>query len=205
MFDDYAYAKALRDPYTKYFLRKLFVYSPETYNHSLSVAFYAVQLMDKVEIHGADRRAVIQGALLHDIGKMAVPLEILHKPDILTKEEFEIIKTHVTAWREVTEGFYPEQTVKEICTLHHEKLDGSGYLGLTNIPEYVQIITVADIYNAMQTERAYKKASPRNKSILELYKLADEKKIQERYVDALRGLSELEEEKEYIEAKGRIV
>ena len=103
---------------------------------------------------------------LHDIGKIAIPEEILNKPGRLTKEEFEIMKTHTTIGSEMLdkiEGYGDEPLVRTayaICRWHHERYDGHGYPdGLVGeqIPISAQIVALADVYDALVSERSYRK------------------------------------------------
>lgn len=111
---------------------------------------------------------LLPSAALHDVGKIAVPDAILNKPGKLTAEEFEIIKTHVTAGVEVVkqvmgstvEGHYLDHTLN-IVAAHHEKWDGTGYpsgLAGTAIPLEGRMMALVDVYEALTSERPYKKA-----------------------------------------------
>ena len=104
---------------------------------------------------------------LHDIGKITIPEEILNKPGKLTKEEFEIMKTHSTAGAQILEQMKYGQDkplyryALEICRWHHERWDGHGYpdgLMGEEIPISAQIVAIADVYDALTSERCYKKA-----------------------------------------------
>ena len=104
---------------------------------------------------------------LHDIGKITIPEEILNKPGKLTKEEFEIMKTHSAAGAHILEQMKYGQDkplyryALEICRWHHERWDGHGYpdgLMGEEIPISAQIVAIADVYDALTSERCYKKA-----------------------------------------------
>lgn len=104
---------------------------------------------------------------LHDIGKITIPEEILNKPGKLTKEEFEIMKTHSAAGAHILEQMQYGQDkplyryALEICRWHHERWDGHGYPdGLIGeeIPISAQIVAIADVYDALTSDRCYKKA-----------------------------------------------
>ena len=106
-------------------------------------------------------------ALLHDVGKRAIPPEILNKPGSLTKEEFEVMKTHTTIGCEMLEKFRNDQDndfyryCYEICRHHHERWDGNGYpdhLVGEEIPLSAQIVAIADVYDALVSHRVYKGA-----------------------------------------------
>lgn len=97
-----------------------------------------------------------------------MPADILNKAAPLTQKEFEIIKFHPQfGYIQIEDMFGP--VIKNIVLLHHEKLDGTGYPNsLTQIPEYVQIVTVADEYDALTSERCYKKTFTSEKALEEL-------------------------------------
>ena len=90
--------------------------------------------------------------ILHDIGKLLVPNEILSKPDRLTANEYAIIKEHVNLGYQIVKDADIDERVKSAILLHHEKCDGSGYpMGLKSedIPDFAKIITSADIYDCL--------------------------------------------------------
>ena len=111
---------------------------------------------------------MLQCAFLHDVGKIAIPDAILNKPGKLTDEEFDVIKTHTIEGGRIIESILGETADPdylacgtEIATFHHEKWDGSGYpAGLSgeSIPVCARIMAIADVYDALTTERPYKKA-----------------------------------------------
>ena len=113
-------------------------------------------------------------AALHDIGKIAIDEKILNKPGRLTKEEFEVIKTHTTIGAEMLSklaNFSTEpllQTAYSIARWHHERWDGCGYpdgLKGDEIPIEAQVVALADVYDALTSERCYKKAYPHRKAV----------------------------------------
>ena len=115
-------------------------------------------------------------ATIHDIGKISTPYEVLNKKGKLTKEEFEIMKTHTVIGAEMLEqlGIYQDEPLvkiaHQICRWHHERYDGKGYPdGLVGdeIPISAQVVSVADVYDALASERVYKKAVPHEK-VLEM-------------------------------------
>lgn len=129
-----------------------------------------IQLMKDYPEYGLSPERVeliSKAAALHDIGKIAIPDNILLKPGKLTKEEFEYMKSHTTRGCDILdsiEGIWDEdyrKTSYEICRYHHEKFDGRGYpegLKGDDIPLSAQLVSVADCYDALTTERIYKKA-----------------------------------------------
>ncbi len=110
---------------------------------------------------------IATASALHDIGKIAIPDNILNKPGRLTPEEFEIMKTHTTEGYKILEHlpFSMEEPLlkyaREICRYHHERYDGRGYpdgLKGDEIPISAQLVSIADVYDALTSERVYKKA-----------------------------------------------
>jgi len=121
-----------------------------------------------------DISTIATASSMHDIGKITIPNEILNKPGKLTKEEFEIIKQHSMNGAMMLEGmhfFKNEPLMKyayEICRWHHERWDGRGYpdgLKGDEIPITAQVVSVADVYDALTSERCYKKAFSHEKTI----------------------------------------
>lgn len=103
------------------------------------------------------------GLLLHDIGKLAIPMELLHKPGKLTPTEWEIMKTHPRAGMELLRGSMCSPLSKSIVLRHHERWNGSGYpdgkRGMA-VHEMARIAAVADVYDAVTSERSYESARP---------------------------------------------
>lgn len=136
-------------------------HSNYTYNHSLSVAMISVVIGTRLELGESALKDLAMAALLHDIGKMLVPTEILDKPDRLTAAEFEIMKAH-PANAYIMLGVNPEFSFQTLSAVrcHHEKYDGSGYpdgISGTDIPLFGRILAVADVYDAITSDRPYSK------------------------------------------------
>jgi len=120
------------------------------------------------EVFSWDERAFLSSTLLHDVGKIAIPDTILNKPGKLTDEEYEIMKTHVTVGVDAIERIMGKTRehaflnhALQIAGTHHERWDGSGYpIGLKgkNIPLEGRMMAIADVYDALVTERPYKEA-----------------------------------------------
>ena len=130
-----------------------------TNGHSTRVAEYSMLIAKRMGYEGEKLEQLEFSALLHDIGKIGVPREIINKPSRLTDEEYEIIKTHpgtgANILKEVTE--LPDIIIG--ARWHHERYDGKGYpdqLAGTDIPELARIIGVADAYDAMTSKRSYR-------------------------------------------------
>ena len=103
------------------------------------------------------------GLLVHDVGKLAVPPEILNKPGRLTAEEFAVMKTHPVAGVELLRPADMSPLSLSVVRDHHERIDGSGYpekLSGAQIQEFPRIAAVADVYDAVTSERVYKDAAP---------------------------------------------
>jgi HD-GYP domain-containing protein (c-di-GMP phosphodiesterase class II) len=104
---------------------------------------------------------IIKAGVLHDIGKIKIPLKLLNKKEKLSKEEFEIIKLHPLLGYDIVKNVDSiSENVKLAVLMHHEKENGSGYpngLKGQDIPLYAKICAIADIYDALTTNRAYKK------------------------------------------------
>lgn len=132
------------------------------------------QITDKYPLNREEIETIVTASSLHDIGKISVPDEILNKPGRLTKEEFEIIKGHSKAGADMLGAlveYRGEPLIKiahDICLYHHERYDGSGYpVGLKGdeIPISAQVVSIADVYDALVSERCYKKAIPHNEAL----------------------------------------
>jgi HD-GYP domain-containing protein (c-di-GMP phosphodiesterase class II) len=125
---------------------------------------------------GSHRLSLLdQGAYLHDIGKIRIPLSILQKPAALTKSEWSVVKKHPTFGRELLESTYVREA-GPIVEQHHERRDGSGYpyglVGDEILPE-ASIVAIVDTYDAMTTDRVYRKALPVGEAEAELKRFAD--------------------------------
>ena len=132
-----------------------------TLNHSENVANYAVQLAERLNLPKMSCEIVRNGALLHDIGKIGIPENILTKQGKLTEEEYEIIKSHPTLGHNMIKhiGNFHKNGVLDIVLYHHERYDGKGYpMGLKGkqIPLFARIVAIADSFDAMTTKRVYR-------------------------------------------------
>lgn len=135
-----------------------------TGSHCKDVVRLSLAVADLLRLDAASRRNLEFGALLHDIGKIAIPKSIINKPGALDAEEWEIVKTHTVEGHKMLErvGGVMGQ-VGRIVRSHHERWDGSGYpdrLQGEQIPIEARIISCCDAYNAMTTTRSYRKALP---------------------------------------------
>lgn len=129
---------------------------------------------DKYDLDEEEISIISMASALHDIGKISIPDEILNKPGKLTKEEYEIMKTHSMEGTKILErmnGYRQEPLVQyalQICRWHHERYDGKGYpdgLKGEEIPIAAQIVSLADVYDALTSERVYKPAYTHEQAI----------------------------------------
>ncbi|MBU1862112.1 MAG: HD domain-containing protein [Candidatus Omnitrophica bacterium] len=146
-----------------------------TYTHSINVCIYALSLARRMDIHSPYKLANLgTGALLHDIGKKTISPEILLKKGKLTDEEWEIIKEHPQRGVGLIKKYQNlHSDILQVINYHHEKLDGSGYpdgLKERAIPLYAKIVCIADIFDALNTNRPYKEAADTFHSIEVMHK-----------------------------------
>lgn len=134
-----------------------------TNGHSQRVAKYAAEIAKRMGKTKEEQNNIYHAGLLHDLGKIRVPEEVINKPDKLTDAEFEQIKVHPIASYYILKDIYEDPLIALGAKYHHERYDGRGYpnglLG-NNIPEIARIIGVADAYDAMASNRSYRKALP---------------------------------------------
>ena len=134
--------------------------SPFTYRHSVGVAEVAREIAATLGMPRARRELVWRAALLHDLGKLAVPNTILDKPGSLTEEEFAIVKQHPRLSREILARIKSFQEMAEIAGAHHERLNGTGYpdkLCEADLSLEAKLVAVADFYRALVEDRPYRK------------------------------------------------
>ncbi len=134
-----------------------------THDHLQRVRVYAIEVAKELGIKGAELEALHAAALLHDIGKLAVPEHIISKPGRLTPEEFEKMKIHTIVGADILERVRFPYPVVPIVRAHHEKWDGSGYpYGLkgTEIPIGARILSAVDYLDALASDRQYRRAMP---------------------------------------------
>ncbi|MBE1552984.1 HD-GYP domain-containing protein [Sporosarcina limicola] len=134
-----------------------------TYMHCNRIKDYSIEVWKHLGLPKESLRTLRWGAYFHDIGKRVVPVDILNKPEKLTSEEWEIMKTHTTEGAEIIRN-HPILWLKDVAFIveqHHERFDGKGYpYGLKNdeIALESSIVSVVDAFDAMTTDRVYKKA-----------------------------------------------
>ena len=146
--------------------RALELRDKETEGHSRRVTEITLKIAHAMKIPEEDMEHIRRGAILHDIGKMSIPDEILHKPGNLTAEEREIIKNHPKTAYNLLSPIPFLRKALEIPYSHHEKWDGTGYpqgLKGDEIPLAARIFAVADVWDALGSDRCYNQAWERNK------------------------------------------
>ena len=150
---------------------------PYTKGHSTSVSRYSEALARAINMPEHDVERIKIGAMLHDIGKIGIPESVLKKPGKLTDEEWEIMKQHPTIGAEKV--LAPNDALREFIPIvkhHHERLDGKGYpdnLKGEEIPLEARIVSVADAYHALVSDRPYRKGMPIEKACAILQEGAD--------------------------------
>lgn len=136
-------------------------YDDSTFNHSLNVALICNIFGSWLGLDSSEVELLTSCGLLHDIGKLTIPDHIIKKPGKLTPEEYNIVKTHSKKGYELLKKQKADIHIQYSALMHHEKCDGTGYpLGLIDnqIDWCAQIVTIADIYEAMTAKRVYRKA-----------------------------------------------
>ena len=141
--------------------------------HSKRVAEYSREVAGRMGMSEDDCQAVYFAGLLHDIGKIGIPNSILDKQQKLTDEEYDVIKRHCLLGSEILKSMSAVPELAQVARWHHERYDGSGYpdgLKGEEIPIFARIISVCDTYDAMSSERSYRKPLLREEIIGQLVK-----------------------------------
>ncbi len=147
-------------------------YDNYTFTHMVNVSILMMGQARALGIEGRLLREFGLSALMHDIGKVRTPGEILNKPDRLTDNEFAIMRRHVVDGAEILRQTTEMPTIASVVALdHHRRLDGTGYpnAGQATLNLATQLCSVADVYDAMRSQRAYQRAFPTDR-ILAIYK-----------------------------------
>lgn len=185
-----------------------------THGHVRRTQIYAQQMGALLRISESEVKALIAGALLHDIGKLAVPEYILNKPGKLTEAEFAKMKIHPTVGGDILRRVNFPYPVEDIVRYHHEKWDGSGYpkgLRQEAIPLVARIISVVDFYDATRCDRPYRKGMTREESLALLQSMAgsafDPRVVQMfvAHVEEFDGLIDKEDIREQVHCEGDLV
>lgn len=141
--------------------------------HSARVSQLCKQMGEELDLNAEDIKELEMAGMYHDIGKISIPDAILNKPDRLTKEEFEVIKTHPEVSYQILRAADEYSDLAIHALYHHERWDGLGYpsgLKGENIPLFSRIICIADAYEAMTTVRSYKKQMSQDEAVIEIIK-----------------------------------
>jgi uncharacterized domain HDIG len=129
--------------------------------HSINVGFYSMFIGKWLNLPKTKILHLILAGILHDIGKIKIPNHIVNKKGSLTLEEFEVMKLHTILGYELLKDVHKlDENIKKSVLMHHERIDGSGYPAMVSgdlIGEYAKIIAIADVYDAMTSDRVYKK------------------------------------------------
>lgn len=171
---------------------------PYMAGHSGRVAEFADQVAARMGLEGQVRTDLRRGALFHDLGKIVIPDAILRKPGRLTAEERVVIEEHPVVGQDLLS---PMKTMRQILPIvyhHHERLDGSGYpdgIYGSDIPMPVRIVTIADIFDALTSDRAYREALSIETAFEILTEGVGKGWWDKDAVDALRGVTEERQEK----------
>ncbi|HEX8651462.1 MAG TPA: diguanylate cyclase [Pyrinomonadaceae bacterium] len=168
-----------------------------THGHVRRTQIYATEMGKLLKVSEEETQALLAGALLHDIGKLAVPEYILNKPGKLTESEFAKMKIHTTVGGDILKRVNFPYPVEDIVRFHHEKWDGTGYpkgLKGEQIPLVARIISVVDFYDATRCDRPYRKGMKREDSLALLKKMAStsfDPKVVEVFVKHVVGFDDL--------------
>lgn len=141
-------------------LTDAFLYDEYLYKHSFQVTLYSIAIAKELGYSNDVLKTIGIGALLHDVGKLVVPTKVLLKPDSLTEEEFELMKKHTLYGFDILRNLHTISLLVAHCAYqHHERIDGSGYpRGLVDyeIHPFAKIIAVADVFDAVTSDRVYR-------------------------------------------------
>ncbi len=142
-------------------LNKIKLADEYTYSHCINVSLYSMLIGKWLELPESEIKLLMIAGILHDVGKSKIPTDILNKKGPLTQEEFEVIKMHpLLGFEIIKDNTGIKKKVKEAVLMHHEKENGTGYpFGIKSgsISNYAKIISIADAFDALTSERVYKK------------------------------------------------
>lgn len=172
-----------------------------TSGHASRVGKYAEKLAKAVKLSDYKIDKIKTAALLHDIGKIGIEDGILKKPGKLSKEEYEIIKQHPVIGAQILKDVYFLKDVINIIKYHHERYDGSGYpegISGDDIPIEAAVLAIADVFDAMTSDRPYRKALTREQALNEIESNAGTQ-FHPELAEAFVGLMRKEDEEELLE------
>jgi HD-GYP domain-containing protein (c-di-GMP phosphodiesterase class II) len=168
--------------------------SPWTAGHSERVTKFTEAIGRGLKLNEDQMRVLTISAILHDIGKIAVPEQILDKPGKLTDEEFNVVKKHPQAGADIISSIPSYETILPGILHHHERWDGTGYpqgIKGEEIPLFARIICIADVYDALTENRPYRKAWSREQ-VLRFFEEQKEKMFDPELVDIFMKLPEIQ-------------
>ena len=161
--------------------------SESTVTHTITMVSAAVALGNLMNLEKQQIDEIYTGAYIHDLGKVAIPLEVLEKPGRLDYDEMEVMKTHIILTGNIIGGHVSDNVYK-IAMRHHEKLDGKGYpygIKEEDMSLEEKIVAVADIFSALTGKRSYKDSMPKEKVVSIMQQMADNHQIAEEVVKLL--------------------
>jgi len=145
--------------------------------HSLNVATLSLAFARHLELPESQLHAIGMGALLHDIGLTEKAAPITRQREPLTPEDFVTLRKHpADGLYSIRDAAHLDPVIRDIIRWHHERVDGSGYpdgLSGTQIPQYVRIVAIADTYDAMVSDSAFRRGIPPGEALIEIHRLAD--------------------------------
>ncbi len=147
--------------------------SPYTHGHAERVTRYAVALAADIGIGDNELNVLRHGGLLHDLGKISIPEGILNKRGPLTPAEYDVVKKHPELGYEILKPIVSLKDMLPLVRWHHERCDGKGYpdgLTVKEIPFLVRILSVADVFDALRSERPYRDAIPHGECLQMMFK-----------------------------------
>lgn len=168
--------------------------SPWTAGHSERVTKFAESIGRGLNLDESQMRVLTISAILHDIGKIAVPEQILDKPGKLTDEEFDIVKKHSQTGADIISSIPSYETILPGILFHHERWDGTGYpkcIREKDIPLFARIICIADVYDALTEDRPYRKAWSREQ-VMQFFEEQKDKMFDSELVDIFLKLPEIQ-------------
>ncbi|KHF38682.1 diguanylate cyclase [Halalkalibacter okhensis] len=146
-----------------------------TYKHSKRVYAYAIRFANILKLNDYEKKTLVMGALIHDIGKLEIPRDVINKTGKLEPHEWEMMKKHVIWGKEIISTNKELLDLVPLVELHHERYDGKGYpYGLKgeSIPKLARILCIIDSFDAMTTERPYQATKTFEEAIMELEQCA---------------------------------
>lgn len=171
----------------------------ETYEHCIRVSKMALRVAQELKLNPIEQAMAAYSGLLHDLGKMKIPVEIINKPGKLTSEEFDIVKKHTQYGVDLIEPLYKLpffKNVSDAILYHHERIDGKGYFNITadKIPLCSKIILVVDTVDAMTQDRSYRKGVSFETACDELIRCSGtqfETRIVDAFLEAYPGVNKV--------------